>query len=263
MLAVSQLGRKYGALRSTPDHRDFGVSALRLSSTLPATVDLESTAGPVKDQGQLGACTAFAGCGMREMLYRRLTRFERANPLPEPPVLSPMFLYYLERQLDGTLAEGDTGSTGRTCCKVLNQFGVCFEAEDNYAPSNFETEPTPEQLADAKAFQAGAYHRITTVADMKSCLATGYPFIIGFTVYESFESLRAPFVYNPDPLKEQQLGGHEVLVIGYDDIKDAFKVRNSWSANWGENGNFWMPYWVAANPEILMDAFMIHLGKAW
>src|SRR5215472_11355825 len=106
MLTLSKAGRKYGALKSPPDHRDLGIARLGIGgSEAPASVDLESTAGPVKDQGDLGACTAFAGTGMREMLYRRFTRYEKTQTVD--PVFSPMFLYYMERQIDGSLAEGD------------------------------------------------------------------------------------------------------------------------------------------------------------
>jgi C1A family cysteine protease len=84
-------------------------------------------------------------------------------------------------------------------------------------------------------------------------------------VYEYFETMRAPFLYTPNKKDEQVLGGHEVLVIGYDDNESqgAFKVRNSWGKDWANGGNFWLPYSVAADPAILMDAWMSHLGRAW
>jgi C1A family cysteine protease len=261
-LKLSPNGRRYGTRKDPPDHRDFGLSAFSLSATIPPVTDLETFCGPVKDQGALGSCTAFAGCGMRELLYRRLTQFEKTKVDPAP-VFSPMFLYYIERELDGSINDGDTGSTGRTCCKALNQFGVCTEADDKYDAANFENAPTVDQLNEALLFKGGAYHRIGTVMDMRNCLAEGYGFIIGFTVYDSFESMTAPFVYNPDKANEQILGGHETLVIGYDDGKSAFKVRNSWGPDFGESGNFWLPYPVAADSDILMDAWMEHLSKAW
>ena len=255
-LPLSPNGRRYGYRKSPVDHRDYGISrALSHVSIRPGQVDLESFCGPVKDQGQLGACTAFAGCGNREYLARKFGHWQ--------PVFSPLFLYYMERKEDGTLPD-DAGSDGRTSCRVMAKYGICTESEDIYDPVKFNTAPTPEQLDEAALRKAGAYHRINSVDDMKSCLASDYPILIGFAVYESFEKIGSDGLM-PAPNKdhEQMLGGHETLVIGYDDAKRAFKVRNSWGADWGDKGNFWMPYTVAADASVLWDAWMQHLGPAW
>ena len=261
-LPISPAGRRYGA-KPTADPRDytFKVSA---PVALPAMVDLEDFCGPKKDQGDLGACTAFAGTGNTEYLFRR---FKVGS---STVVLSPLELYYLERQLDGTLAEGDCGSEGRTACKVMNQFGVCTESDDPYMTRDYTNAPTSVQLADGLLNKAGAYHSLHSVNEMKLCIASFYPMLIGFEVYESFESKETastglmPIAGSGELL----LGGHEVLAIGYDDNKagpgwvGAFKIRNSWGAFWGDRGNFWMSY-KTANSTQLLDAWIQHLGKAW
>jgi C1A family cysteine protease len=109
---------------------------------------------------------------------------------------------------------------------------------------------------------------------MKSCLVSGYVFVLGFAVYESFEGHAVKhdgLMPVPDTEREMSLGGHAVLVIGYDDAVrcpktnhvGAFKVRNSWGADWGDKGNFWMPYEVAANHELVWDCWIQHLGRPW
>jgi C1A family cysteine protease len=45
----------------------------------------------------------------------------------------------------------------------------------------------------------------------------------------------------PGP-REQVLGGHAVLGVGYDDSQKRFWVRNSWDTDWGQQGYFTMPY---------------------
>ena len=45
----------------------------------------------------------------------------------------------------------------------------------------------------------------------------------------------------PQP-DEQQLGGHAVMAVGYDEEKEMLLVRNSWGKEWGDKGHFWMPY---------------------
>lgn len=265
---ASRLNRKYLTRKSPPDARDLGVANLsaRLTITaLPPSVDLSLYGGPVKDQGQMGACTAFASTSMLEYLFRRYKA--------QTPVLSPLFQYYQERIMDGDFDQGDIGSTGRTAVKCLNKFGACLETDEPYSDSAIAQVPTSAQIAGAASYKGGAYHAITNVQDMKSCLASGYPFIVGFTVYDSFESdalASSGLMPVPDTTKESVLGGHEVLFIGYDDSvtcpgasAGAFKAQNSWSASWGQKGYFYFPYQCAADPNVLMDAFIQHFGKSW
>jgi C1A family cysteine protease len=252
-LPLSKIGRRYGAHVSPPDHRDFGVARMIPPQSRPSYVDLEQYCGPVKDQGQLGACTAFAGTGNREYLARRFQGMA--------PVLSPLFLYYQERSIDGTLDQ-DAGSTGRTDCKAMNQFGICTETSDSYDISQFKTPPTSAELREALQWRAGAYHALSNVDDMKSCLASDYPVLIGFAVYQSFETNIGRDGVMPMPgANETQVGGHEVLVIGYDDARGMFKVRNSWGADWGAGGNFFMSYPIAQ--QFVWDRYIQHLGKPW
>lgn len=253
-LPLSPAGRRYGYRRDAPDYRDFGAMRLEAPFTVPALVDLEGYCGPVRDQGSLGACTAFAGCGMREFLARRYES--------ESEVFSPLFLYYKERELDGVLDQGDTGSTGRTSVRVMNEFGICLEADDAYSVEQLSVAPNVNQKAEALRYKGGAYHRLLGISDMRECLASGYVFVVGFTVYESFEI--GHWTVMPMPKHgERELGGHEVLFIGYNDATQMFKVRNSWGAQWGENGNFYFPYAAASDPKILQDAWIQHLGNAW
>ena len=227
---------------------------LPFRAPIPSRYDLEASCGPHKDQASLGACTMFAGTGNQEYLYRKFKN--------QAPVFSPLFGYYLERKEDGTLDEGDSGSYGRTACKVMQTYGLCLEGSDVYDPDRFRIPPTDAQLAEALNYKSGAYHRLTTVDDMKHCIASDYPFLVGFTVYESFEENTWRVMPMPKH-GERILGGHEVLFIGYDDAKSAFKVRNSWGEKWCDGGNFWFPYEAAADQGILQDAWIQHLGKVW
>jgi C1A family cysteine protease len=96
---------------------------------------------------------------------------------------------------------------------------------------------------------------------MKGCLASGYPFVFGFTVYESFESQevaktgKAPM---PKP-GEQVLGGHAVVAVGYDDGQQCFIVRNSWGLKWGMKGYFTLPYGYLTDLNLSNDFWSIRL----
>jgi len=79
---------------------------------------------------------------------------------------------------------------------------------------------------------------------LKNSLAQGFPVIIGFTVYEGFETdeVAQSGILNMPGVDEQVVGGHCVLVVGYDDANGRALVRNSWGTAWGINGYFWMDY---------------------
>ena len=90
---------------------------------------------------------------------------------------------------------------------------------------------------------------------MRSCLAAGFPFVFGFSVYESFESpevAKTGVVPMPSG-NEQLLGGHAVLCVGYDDASARFLVRNSWGTGWGMAGYFTIPYDYLADRDLSDD----------
>jgi C1A family cysteine protease len=94
---------------------------------------------------------------------------------------------------------------------------------------------------------------------MRSCLAAGYPFVFGFTVYESFESpdvARTGVAPMPAP-KEVMVGGHAVVAVGYNDNDKRFIARNSWGSGWGQQGYFTIPYDYLTNSKLSSDMWTI------
>jgi C1A family cysteine protease len=251
-LPLSPAGRRYGFKPSPKDPRDFSAFRILAPIPIPPAIDLEAFCGPVKDQGQEGSCTAHAGTENLEYIFRKFKAQE--------PIFSPQFLYYCERDKDGTLSQGDCGSYGRTAVQVMQKFGCCLLSSDLYDPSHMNDAPTDAQWAEARLYLAGAYHALSTVDEMKHCIASGYPFLIGFDVYENFETDIGPSGVMPSP-HGSILGGHEVLVIGYDDSTGYFKVRNSWSAGWGDHGNFYMSYNDVL--KVISEAWIQHFGNPW
>jgi C1A family cysteine protease len=92
---------------------------------------------------------------------------------------------------------------------------------------------------------------------MRSCLAEGFPFVFGFTVYEAFESgavAKSGVLNMPGP-KEKVMGGHAVMAVGYDNPARRFIIRNSWGSDWGQKGYFTMPYNYLSPDKNLADDF--------
>ena len=88
-----------------------------------------------------------------------------------------------------------------------------------YEIAKFTNKPPAACYKEATDHQVTSYHRIISLRQMRQCLAEGYPFVFGFSVYEAFESdevARTGKLNLPEP-SEKQLGGHAVMAVGYDD----------------------------------------------
>ena len=243
----SKVNQWYGWVPDRPDQRDKLYSAIaKPPKTLPKAVDLRPGCSAVEDQGQLGSCTANALVGNLEFLEKK-----EGCPVAD---LSRLFIYYNERAMEGTINE-DSGAMIRDGVKSLVNLGVCTEKIWPYNIGKFTAKPTAACFKEALNHQVLSYHRILTLQEMKQCLAEGYPFVFGFSVYESFESpavAKTGKLDLPKP-KEKQLGGHAIMAAGYDDTTKRFLIRNSWGADWGLQGYFTMPYDYAANNNLADD----------
>jgi len=246
--------RRYGWIPDLPDHRDriFTVPFAEIGE-LPQAVDLRSGCPAVYDQGQLGSCTANAIAGALEFDQMR-------EALDDVFVPSRLFIYYNERVIEGTV-DDDSGAMLRDGMKSVAKQGAPHERLWPYVIAKFATRPPASAYSDAAKHPAILYQRLVAVeSQLKGCLAAGYPFVFGFSVYESFESAavaRTGRVPMPKP-KEAQLGGHAVLAVGYDDAAERFLIRNSWGPRWGLQGYCTMPYAYVLDTNLCDDFWTVH-----
>ncbi|WP_221452678.1 C1 family peptidase [Mucilaginibacter sp. FT3.2] len=254
-MTMIQQTKHYGWTPDLPDHRDLRysiVSPLALAVALPPLVDLRPQCPPVYDQGQLGSCTANAigGAFQFELMRQKLAVF---NP-------SRLFIYYNERALEGHVSQ-DSGAQLRDGVKTVSTLGVCDETLWPYDITKFAKKPTKTLYTAAKKNLAIQYTRLNNmnINELKSCLASGNPFVFGFTVYQSFESsaVAQSGVLNMPAKTESVLGGHAVMAAGYDDSKNAFIIRNSWGSAWGLQGYFYMPYDYITSTDLADDFWTI------
>ena len=246
-LKKSPINAWYGWVPDRPDQRDKLYAAIAAPpATLPAKVDLRAGCAPVENQGQLGSCTANALVGNLEFLEKKA-----GHPVTD---LSRLFIYYNERASEGTINE-DAGAAIRDGVKSLVKQGVCAESSWPYVIAKFTQKPPAACYKAASAHQATSYHRILGLGQMRQCLAEGFPFVFGFTVYTAFESpaVAKTGVLNLPKPAEKSLGGHAVCAVGYDDAAKRVLVRNSWGADWGQGGYFTMPYDYIANNNLADD----------
>ena len=56
---------------------------------------------------------------------------------------------------------------------------------------------------------------------------------------------------------ERMLGGHAVLLVGYDDNKQLYKFRNSYGTGWGVEGYGYLPYQYVEHPQLAGDFWIV------
>lgn len=268
MAIVTPGGHYLGRKRDKPDAHDKRYSVTHARTvTLPPRVDLRTTRPwypPVFDQSTLGSCGPTSADAFNIFLYPEMatTGFSRLQ------------LYYDVRVLEYTVPE-DAGVQTRDLFVSLKKTGVAPEPDWPYDISKFTVLPPQQAVTDAAKYKIGSYSRLVQTASYLNCLATGYPFILGFECFESIDSDQlAQTGVMPYPVRgEQIVGGHDVLVIGYDmnftanpDFKrsgidprtvsnHALLIRNSWGPDWGLDGHFYMPLEYATNPSVGGDAW--------
>jgi C1A family cysteine protease len=250
----------FGWLRDLPDHNDahFRMPPLLSAAALPRAVDLRPLCPPVYDQGQLGSCVANATAGAVQMVNIR----EGTPNYPEP---SRLFVYYETRKIEGTIAS-DAGSMPRDAMKVVSKVGVVSEALWPYDTARFATQPGPPAI-----YKQAERHRVTkylkvdgsNLSAVRACVAARNPIVFGFAIYESFvtDRVRSSGVM-PMPLPgEALLGGHSVVIVGYDMARQAALCRNSWGPSWGLGGYFWMPFFYLTDFQQCSDFWTIQVAS--
>lgn len=241
----------HGGWRRTPAHLRPPTADHSGLAILPE-VDPRKKLPPIYDQGQLGSCTAnTAGAAFR---------YDAILDSKDPGDLSRLWIYYQERKLEHELGQGDTGAYGHDAFKAASTVGVCREADWPYTDDQAVAlgNPPAKATADETHYKLRKPYLSVqpTVAAFKAVLSNRQTIAFGFTVYESFESeqvARTGIV--PRPANgERQLGGHEVLCVGYLKARPNYAlVRNSWGTSWGLAGYCLFPWAMLVDPKTSGD----------
>jgi C1A family cysteine protease len=254
--------KRFGWVPDRPDQRDalYAAPPHLQPQQLPPKVDLRiPSCAPVYDQGELGSCTANAIAAALQFDRTKQGLTPAFNP-------SRLFIYYNERVMEGTV-ESDSGAMIRDGMKSVAQKGDCPEDLWPYEVAHFRDKPSAKCFKEALKYRVVLYRRLAqNLALMKGCLAEGYPFVFGFTVYESFMSdavaktgeVPMPQLGETGPYGEPP-SGHAVMAVGYDDSIQRFIVRNSWGTGWGMQGYFTMPYQYLTRPDLSSDFWTMRI----
>jgi C1A family cysteine protease len=219
---------------------------------LPPSVDLRSLCPAPYDQMDTGSCTGNAIAGAIEFGEIK-ERIQGAN------TPSRLFIYYNERVIEGD-ASGDNGGQLRDGIKSVATQGYCSETAWPFDEAMVCVAPPASLYGSATSNVIKQYSSLPQVASqLKGCLAEGYPFAFGFTVFDAFESdaVAATGIVPMPGQNDAPCGGHAILCVGYNDVAQTFLIRNSWGQNWGQKGYFTLPYSYVLDPNLASDFWKI------
>ena len=212
---------------------------LKTVGPTPDSVDLRPLFLPVRDQGQEGCCSGFSTAALREYVYAA------THGLAAAQYLSPAYLYARTRMSEGTFPD-DAGATEADEMSTLENYGVCPEVDLPYNQDPSEA-PTPQDDVQAVPFRSGGSQAVDKADPtfLEAVLASNRAIVFGMPVYESFERTGPDgMVPVPNTAREQCLGGHALIAVGYDRPRGLLIFRNSWTDQWGDKGYAYLPYQI-------------------
>lgn len=255
------LARKLNWVRDSIDHRDLSYGIVvnpHPAIVLPPSADLRPNDTPIMDQGQIGSCTSQAWGGLMDFIQMADIK---KNQLNAPEVfkntfdpVSRLFIYYNERVLEGDPGQ-DGGAQLRDGAMALMRWGVCEETLWPYDPNQIFVMPNQAAFLEAAKRKITTCMKLHTPFDFKHCLSSGNPIVFGATLFDSFESdqVAANGIVPMPTQYDSPIGGHATMIVGYDDAKQWYIVRNSWGNGWGDKGYFYLPYAYAHNSQWCSD----------
>ncbi len=215
------------------------------ASDLPASCDLTPECAPVGDQRSWGACTAFAtawGAYNHELgrIYGE-AGWDLADPAFQ---VSPKYIYVESGKDPGHFA---SPYTGRQLALVAADLATHGCATELHAPYDmvYDDDWSEDAVADADLLKTESCHAIALVDEsaidtVKYILARrGQTVYFSTNLDQAFRDYTAGEVWSYSGPK---IGSHAMCIVGYDDSRDAFRVRNSWGGDWGDDGHLWMAY---------------------
>jgi hypothetical protein len=224
---------------------------------LPKSVDLSSRMPPAGDQGRQNSCVAwtvgYAYKSFQEK-YEENTNYTQGGQLNKNAVFSPAFIY---NQINNGR---DGGSLFVDALNILSQQGAVKWSDMPYDESDYLTRPSTSIKSKAKKYKIDFWRRVNyaDIKEVKAQLNAGFPVIIGAMIDRGFvdggrNSQGQDYFWRG--ASGAELGGHAMLIVGYDDSKNAFKILNSWGQNWGKQGYCWITYNFATTA--IREAFVM------
>ncbi|WKK65506.1 C1 family peptidase [Lutimonas zeaxanthinifaciens] len=221
---------------STPEAE---VAVIDIDIDFPEAYDLSEYLPEVRSQGKQGSCVAWAA-GYYLKSFQENYEDSQNGILTNGNEMSPAFIY---NQIKTAGCDG--GSVLQRALDTIVSQGIIEWAQMPYNENECSTQPEDFQITLAGVNKIENYFYLDTVSILeqtKAALLNQQPVVIAVTVDRSYFGARdanGQYVYRK---YKEGVGGHAMLVVGYNDQMNAFKVVNSWGKNWGNDGFLWIDY---------------------
>ncbi len=233
---------------SSEEYERIEKASIELLEKVPDKFDLSKWFPEPGDQGNQASCVGWAlAYGIKS--YQEAIEHQRP---PEGPdrTFSPAFIY---NQINRWGCQG--GSNIREALELMETYGVSTMEQFPYDENDCSNRPSSQASKEAENFTISGWKRVEFMNEglMKTLLVDGKPVVIGMQTDSWFRALDEGEVYRV--ASYQDVGGHAVVVIGYDDRKGAYKIFNSWGDDWGDEGYGWIAYDLFE--EIVVEAYIV------
>ncbi|MGB3004976.1 MAG: C1 family peptidase, partial [Chitinophagaceae bacterium] len=189
---------------------------------------------PVKDQ-QCGNCWAYSAMGAYEASYKRVNG-----------VVADASEQYVVNCSGG----GDCGPAGGLAYKVFDWMvdNTKNVATDATAPDAGVvgacpgTTPVSQYYASdwGVVSSSGDILKIASVADIKAAICKYGPVAASVYVTDAFQNYTNGVFNEFASNYSSPSSNHAIVLVGWDDSKNAWLLKNSWGTDWGEDGYMWI-----------------------
>ncbi len=216
-----------------------------VKTELPLAVDLSPYCPEVRHQGHILSCVGWAaGYGalsIQRAILNRCTDREVINRHAH----SALFLYNQIKPADCR-----QGSRISDAMQFLSTQGDCLAGQFDFDINDCSQQPDTVISQQARRFAIQDFMTLFGANDspdhkierVKRAIARHKPVVIGMLVLRNFYQLKNAEYWHPDLGNTSPAGGHALVVVGYDERREAFRLFNSWGKNWGDEGYIWVKY---------------------
>lgn len=230
------------------DESPYILDSIAIDEHLPISHDLSPLMPPVRSQGSQASCVAWATTYYLKSYQEKI---QHGYEYSFSTLMSPAFVF------NQTKVNCSIGSCIDNALLLLKRKGVCSWSKFPYSDEDCSTLPNASQFSNAAANKISQGYVINsqTIINnqvylyrdiIKNLVSQGNPVIIAIGLDNDFvattpkneENIYIYKSYNAS----NHFGYHCMLIVGYDDELNAFKVINSWGTGWGDDGYCWISY---------------------
>ena len=210
---------------------------------LPLKVDLEKFCPPPGNQGEMNSCVGYA-VGYGAMTIQRAIK---GNWTDKDKILeeanSALFIYNQieKRHCNENIELHDA-------MELIESQGNCLF--NNFDNGDCNKQPTETDRQQALQYLPYSYYTLflsveepaKKILQVKKALAKNKAVIVGMELQRNFFELTKGKSWHSNIGDTSLVGGHAMVVVGYNQFKRAFRVLNSWGKDWGDNGFIWIDF---------------------